>query len=100
VRAVATASQKAWQNCQLGFERIEAVFAAGKLHPHEKQTRAGIVVLRGFFNIAAAFEQKARNRVHQAQAVGAGQGQGIDRIHRAAIVAAAKNHPSASINAY
>src|SRR6218665_2001857 len=53
------------------------LWGAGKPHAHEEQARGVVVVLRGFFDVAAMFEQKARDGVHQPQTVGAGQGQDI-----------------------
>ena len=45
--------------------------AAGELHAHEKQARALVVVLRGFFDVAAMLEQKAGDGMNNAPAVGA-----------------------------
>ena len=41
---------------QLCLEIIKAQLVAGKLHPHEKQARVMVVVLRGFFNIAVVVQ--------------------------------------------
>ena len=57
---------------QLGSQVGFADLVAGKLHAHEEQTRVMVVVLRGLFNVATAFQQKARNGVHDARSVGAG----------------------------
>ena len=57
-------------------------FAAGELHAHEEQAGAGVVVLGGLFDVAALLEQKAGNSMHNAPAVGAGQGQNVGVIHR------------------
>jgi hypothetical protein len=51
------------------------------LNAHEKQTRVVVVVLRGFFNVAAAFQQKARDSVHDARSVGAGERENKCVIH-------------------
>ena len=53
------------------------VLVAGKLHPHEEQARGVVVVLRGFFDVAAVLQQEARNGVHQPEPVGAGQCQDV-----------------------
>jgi hypothetical protein len=36
------------------------------LNPHEKESRVGIVVLSGFFNVASTLKQKARDTVNDA----------------------------------
>ena len=41
---------------QLGAQIGFVHWFAGKLHAHEKQSCCGVVVLRGFFNVAAAFQ--------------------------------------------
>ena len=46
---------------------------ARKLHTHEKQACVVVVVLGGFFDVALAFQQKARYRVNNALAVRARQ---------------------------
>jgi hypothetical protein len=56
---------------QVGFELFVAELAAGKLHAHEEQAGVVVVELRGFFDVAGAFQQKAGHRMHQTQAVGA-----------------------------
>ena len=72
---------------ELGLQILMRRLRAGKLHPHEKQAGVAVVVLGRFFDVAAAFEQKARNREHQTQAVRTGKGQNISRVHKASIVA-------------
>jgi hypothetical protein len=42
---------------------------AGKTHPHKKQTGIRVVVLRGFFDVALALEQKTRDGMHDTRAV-------------------------------
>ncbi|MNT14024.1 hypothetical protein D3C72_1490120 [compost metagenome] len=64
------------------------VLVAGELHPHEEQAGGVVVVLGGFFDVAAVLQQKARDGVHQPQTVGAGQGKDVGGCHSAAIVAA------------
>jgi len=54
---------------------------AGELHPHEEQAGVVVVVLGRLFDVAAALEQKAGDGVHDAGAVGAGEGQDIGRAH-------------------
>jgi hypothetical protein len=54
-------------NClQLGAQVVLRQLAAGELHPHEEQAGAVVVVLGGFFDVAAALQQKARDGVHDA----------------------------------
>ena len=55
------------------------MLVAGKLHPHEEQARGVVVVLRGFFDVAAVFHQEPGHGVHQPQSVGAGQGKDVSR---------------------
>ena len=66
---------------QLGVQIGFVHWLAGKLHAHEKQACCGVVVLSGFFNVAAAFQQKPRNSVHDARSVGAGKRQNVGMIH-------------------
>ena len=69
------------EDLQLGVEVVAGELAAGKLHTHEEQPGAVVVVLRGFLDVAAAFEQKAGNCVHDARPVGAGEGEDVSRVH-------------------
>jgi hypothetical protein len=55
---------------------------AGELNPHEKESGVVIVVLCGFFNIAAVLQQETGDRVNNAHTVRAGQGKDISVIHR------------------
>ena len=66
---------------QLGMQIGFIHWVTGELHAHEKQTCGGVVVLSGFFNVAAAFQQKPRNSVHDARSVGAGKRQNVGMIH-------------------
>ena len=67
---------------------------ATKTHTHKKQARIMVVVLRSFFNIAAALKQKSRNGMDDANAVEAREGQniggGAGAIHNAISLLAAK----------
>jgi hypothetical protein len=49
---------------------VKRVLVAGKLHPHEEQAGVVVVVLGGFFDVAAALQQKARHGVHDARRSG------------------------------
>jgi hypothetical protein len=57
------------------------VLGAGKLHAHEEQAGGRVVELGGFFDVAAAFEQKTRDGVHQPEAVRAGQCENVGVGH-------------------
>ena len=59
----------------------------GKLHAHKKQACGRIVVLGGFFNVAATLHQEARYGVYDAHSVRAGQGKNVGVGHRANILA-------------
>jgi hypothetical protein len=62
---------------ELFAQRRLGVVAAGEAHAHEEQARVVVVVLGGFLDVAAAFEQEARNGMHDACPVGAGEGQDV-----------------------
>jgi hypothetical protein len=47
------------EQLQVQAQVVLRELAAGELHPHEKQTGAVVVVLGGFFDVAAALQQKA-----------------------------------------
>ena len=66
---------------ELALQFFMRQLRTGKLHAHEKKPGAQIVVLRRFFNVAAALGQKTRNRMDQSDAVRAGQGQNVNRVH-------------------
>jgi hypothetical protein len=63
---------------QAGLQGGVVVLVAGKLHPHEKQARGVVVVLGGFFDVAAMLQQKTRDGVHQPQAVGARESKDVE----------------------
>jgi hypothetical protein len=63
------------KQAQLQLQVVKGVLVAGKLHPHKKQAGIVVVVLGGFFNVAAMLQQKARHGMHDAGAVRAGEGE-------------------------
>src|SRR3990167_4696273 len=75
------------EQLQVQTQVVLRELAAGELHPHEKQTGAVVVVLGGFFDVAAAFQQETRDGVHDAGAVLAGQGEDVGVVHGKRIVA-------------
>jgi hypothetical protein len=83
---------------QLQLQVVKRVLLAGKLHSHKKQAGIVVVVLGGFFNVAAMLQQKARHGMHDAGAVWAGEGEDVGgghgcRAHRPRIVAAWPSGP-------
>jgi hypothetical protein len=66
---------------QLHFQVLVGDLVAGELHPHEKQTGVRVVVLRGFFDIAAALQQEAGDGMNDARAVRAGKGENVSMTH-------------------
>ena len=73
------------KHVQLRFQVFGRELRAGELHAHEEQTRVMVVVLGRLFDVAAAFEQEARDGMHESETVRAGQGQDVDRFHRPAL---------------
>jgi hypothetical protein len=65
------------QALNLAAQIVLTQAVAGELHAHEKQARGVVVVLRRFFDVAVALQQKARHGVHDARSVGAGQIQNV-----------------------
>ena len=59
---------------QLRVQRFVCQPVAGKLHSHEEEPGVMVVVLRSFFDVAAALQQKTRDGVDDAFAVRARQG--------------------------
>ena len=55
-----------------GAELCVGMGVAIEAHPHEEQAGAVVVVLRCLFDVAAAFEQEARDGMHDARAVRTG----------------------------
>ena len=69
------------EELELGFQVLERQLVAGELHPHEKEARVVVVVLRGLLDVAPAFQQEARDGVHDARSVRAGKSQDISSVH-------------------
>jgi hypothetical protein len=70
------------EGLQFAGELLVGELVAGKLHAHEKQARVVVVVLRGFFDVAAVVEQETGDGMNNAHTVRAGQGEDISVIHR------------------
>ena len=70
------------QRCKRLSQRWQRRTGAVKAHAHKEKPGAGVVVLRGFGNVGTPLGQKPGDAVHNANAVGARQGEdvGISQI--------------------